>query len=302
MGKSFFLLIALNFIVATGYANKIDSLQTLEEVQGFVNKLDGNVKERITSFRKTDMDNDGLTDLVMESVDRLMIVMDRGSIGYKRHYIDPSDYISKYSLQQIDSAGEQKLLLLKTVTKQRYLNDQKHAPKVSEDTSLHRLPSVDYYAYRESRRVDTLVYRFNEFIEYNARPSSHKLKSISLATTTCLGTCPEYNLTINSDRSADYNAGYHTGKSGHFTVVITDTDFNQIMQLTDYINVQSLDVNYAVDVTDHPTAYLKVIFENGQEKSIQDYGMSGTRGLCVLYRFMDALRNSQKWVWDKKIN
>lgn len=294
-------LIAMNFMATTAYSNKIDSLQTLEEVQRFITKLDSNVGADVTSFVKTDIDSDGLTDLLINGVNRLMMVMDKGHVGYKIYYIAPSDYISKYSLQKIDSVNGQKLLLLKRVTKQSVLNNRKYLPKVKEDTSLHSLPSIDYYAYKEAKRVDTLVYKFNDFIEYHAVPSLYRLKSIRLATTRCLGTCPEYNLTIKSDRSAAYNAGYYTEKNGHFTGVIEDTVFNELMQLIDYIHVQSLDVNYAIDATDHPTAYLKVIFDDGQEKSIQDYGMRGTRGLNVLYRFMDELRGSQKWVWDRKI-
>ncbi|HVI47049.1 MAG TPA: DUF6438 domain-containing protein [Chitinophaga sp.] len=276
-------------------------MQTLEEIQAFVTELNGHANEGVISFFKTDMDGDGFTDLIINGVDRLMAVMDRGRTGYKLYRIDPSDYISKYLLQKIDSTGRQKLLLLKTTTKQSVLNNRKRLPKVDEDTSLHKLPPIDYYAYKEAQRIDTLVYKFNGFIEYNAAPSPSRLKSIRLARTSCLGTCPVYNLTINSDRSADYNAGYYTGKSGHFTGLIRETEFNELMQLIDYIHVQSLDVNYDIDATDHATAHLTIIFEDGQEKSIRDYGMSGTHGLGLLYSFIDVLRNSQKWVWDRKI-
>lgn len=298
--KSFLLLITLHFIVATGYSNKIDSLQTIEEALRFVTALGGHVTDVDSPLLKTDMDSNGLTDLLIKG-DPLLVVMDRDSAGYKLCYIYPSDFISKYSLLDIDSSGKQKLLLLKTVTKQRYLNYRERIPKDNKATSLHKLPSVDYYAYREAQRIDSLVYKFDRFVEYNAAPPQYKIRSVRLATTSCLGNCPEYNLTVNNDRTADYNAGFYTGKSGHFTGMIDEQSFNELMQLVDYIRVQSLNERYAVDGTDYPTAILKVVFEDGQVKSISDYGMAGTQGLRMLYRFIDGLRTSQKWVWDRKI-
>ncbi|GAA0549717.1 hypothetical protein LX66_4397 [Chitinophaga japonensis] len=276
-------------MVATGYSGPIDSLQTLEEVRRFITTLGGHVAN-VDTFLKTDLDNNGLADLIVKG-DPLTIVMNSNSAGDKLHYVYPPGFASEYLLMGVDSSGGQQQLLLKTSKKKKYLHySQKRIPENNKDTAL-----------REAQPIDTLVYRFNGFIEYNAAPPRYKIKSVRLATTTCLGTCPEYNLVVNSDRTADYNAGYYTGKSGHFTGIIDERSFNELMQLIDYIHVQSLSENYAIEATDYPTAILKVIFEDGQEKLIQDYGMRGTHGLRALYHFIDKLRSSQEWIWDRKI-
>lgn len=47
--------------------------------------------------------------------------------------------------------------------------------------------------------------------------------------------------------------------------------------------------------TDDQTSSLKITFNNGNIKTISDYGMIGTYGLKILYGKLAELRFNQKW-------
>jgi hypothetical protein len=61
-----------------------------------------------------------------------------------------------------------------------------------------------------------------------------------------------------------------------------------------YIDVRSLEDNYAVNWTDYPTATLTVIFSDQSTKVIRDYGLQGTFGLSAVYSKMMEIATEWK--------
>src|SRR5690606_10704725 len=51
-------------------------------------------------------------------------------------------------------------------------------------------------------KLITLIYKFGDFIEENQTPANHNIEKIEYSTTMCFGTCPVFNITINSDKTA----------------------------------------------------------------------------------------------------
>ena len=51
-------------------------------------------------------------------------------------------------------------------------------------------------------KVDTLVIKFGDFIEFNKTPARHNIEKIEYTTGTCLGYCPIFDLIINQDGMA----------------------------------------------------------------------------------------------------
>ncbi|WP_143307552.1 DUF6438 domain-containing protein [Chitinophaga vietnamensis] len=290
--KSSLLLIVFLLVSVAGFSNKIDSLQTIKEAIQFINTLGYHLNDDTTaSFIKIDLDGNKLTDLLIKG-NPLTIVMDKGKDGYQVQRLSPPDFNFIYKLQQIDSSDTAKRLLLKKALKPQFEYYLKETP----DTSLKKLLSLNYSDSLYANRIDTMVYQFGHFIEYTAAPAKYKIKSIRLTTTTCFGVCPEYNMTIHSNRKAKYNAGIFTEESGYFSGVIDEHSYQELMELINYIHIRSLHDNYSIKSTDSPTVYLKIVFEDGKKKSIRDYGKRGTFGLRALYQFIDGLRTSQKWV------
>ena len=124
----------------------------------------------------------------------------------------------------------------------------------------------------------------------------------------CHGFCPIFKLEINSDKTAIIEAEHFTfsngrskdefsdAKEGTFRTTLKDEDYNKLVQLLNGLNLNSLQNNYGnQNVTDLATSNLKVTFQNGTFKSIEDYGKNGTPKLREVYQFVESLPKTQTW-------
>ena len=126
-------------------------------------------------------------------------------------------------------------------------------------------------------------------IEYSAGP--------------CFGFCPIFKMTINSDRTATFQAerfnfsrNTESEKSeGSFKGKIDQEHYNQLISLLDSLP-KDLKEDYGnKNVTDLPTSNLKLNYKDGTIKKIQDYGKSGTPELMKIYQFFEDLKTNQIW-------
>ena len=156
-------------------------------------------------------------------------------------------------------------------------------------------PDLRHHQTESWLKVDTLVYQFGDFVEFNQNPANHKIEKIEYSTTGCFGTCPIFMLTINQDRTAVFDAGSYNQVSGKFTATIDTANFNPLINLLNYIDFAKLDSSYSVGWTDDQACDLKITYDNGQVKKISDYGLLGTFGLNRAYELLFKLRENQKW-------
>ena len=49
------------------------------------------------------------------------------------------------------------------------------------------------------------------------------------------------------------------------------------------------------NITDLPTSYLKIKFDDGTSKNVEDYGKHGSEKLSEVYHFFEDLRKNQQW-------
>jgi hypothetical protein len=144
-------------------------------------------------------------------------------------------------------------------------------------------------------RADTLFFKFGGFVEYNRRPSGHNIQQIKYTTTRCYGKCPAFELTINQDRSAVFNALYDNKISGIFNGTIDQVRYRDLVDLLNYLNFSKLKNSYSVNWTDMQSCTLKITYDNGKVKTIYDYGLIGTHGLNRAYVQLFDLTKSQEW-------
>ncbi len=275
------LFLTVNLTVA----NDIDNLKTVYDVQKFlvekVNKkwksyklIENNTTDTSVygkgKFFKIDLDNNGLTDLVINGK-RLFAVTDNGKGQYESHIIDRGAFdLDKYTLTNIIYNDKTPLLIICA-----YFEYE------------HRL--------RDDAKPDTLVFKFDDFIEYNPIPDTLVIEEINFSTSGCYGTCPIFELVIKSDRSSTYNAIEYNKKKGIFKSIIDTVSYNKLLSTLNYIKIASLNDKYHVSWTDDQTVTLEIKYNNGQTKKISDYGSIGTFGLENLYNQLFALRRTQKW-------
>lgn len=124
----------------------------------------------------------------------------------------------------------------------------------------------------------------------------------------CFGFCPIFKMTINPDRTAVIDAQHFTfsqarnkdefsqPKEGIFKATIKEEDFDKMISLLNGADLKSLRDEYKDrNVSDLPTAFLRINYSDGTSKNIEDYGKNGTPKLREISEFMEGLRLSQKW-------
>lgn len=307
-GATILLLTMLSFFTCFGqvktdilssakHHNKIDDLENAKQIQALLKSIDKRYADfkvidttaytdkvckfffdslKIKTFTKADFDNNGYTDILVVgqwSDPSIVCIFDKGG--------------NKFSINRLTRRGFQDCSF----------------PVVNMNGTQ---AFIDYYYFKQPenwREYDTsriiqskkLVYKFGDFIEYNDLPKNYNIQKIEYKTTMCFGTCPVFNLTIYSDRSAKYDALKFNKPNGVFNGTIDTKTYSELVGLLNYIDFPTLKDNYSVNWTDDQTCTLKITYDNGETKTITDYGKIGTYGLDRAYNILFSLRQNQKW-------
>ena len=120
----------------------------------------------------------------------------------------------------------------------------------------------------------------------------------------CFGFCPIYKMTINSDRTAIFEAERFNfsqdrtseEKEGTFKGTINEEEYKQLISMLNDLQPKDLKDYYGnKNVSDLPTSYLTLKFQDGTNKKIEDYGKHGTPDLEKVYQFFEDLKTNQTW-------
>ena len=314
--------------------SKIDSLNTEAQVQQFVRENNTNFKKfelrkianfnRVhnsndedslikilakklkidKSFYKADIDSNGLTDLV--------VIGDNYTCETSN---DNNESVScDFSVFALMNFGKYSILY-------KDLEKDHRTPIVPKIDKVNGIPilsisNVEYdYDERGKQKIryisTVLAYKYGAFIEYQKQKEMHSIEKIEFSASACYGECPIFKLELTKDNKAvlwaeayNYNISYpRTAEEfkkrkelkGKYNSIITHDKYNEIIDLINYLNIEKLEKSYTVYATDNPSSLLKITYDNGKVKSIDDYGINGTRGLTRLYDMLFDLRFNQKW-------
>ncbi len=295
----------------TSHKNYLDSITNSIQIEELLFKIDERYKKfkvnkplkftekncqkladslQVESYIKTDFDNNGLTDLLVigKYYDNhcVLCVLDKGENAYE----------------------------IESLTK-RIFQDCTF-PKVIRNGNQ---TTIDYFFQKQPERGNwdkprtiqksTLIYKFESFVEENTNVKAHSIEKIEYTTTGCYGTCPIFRLTIerNGNMIFDakrYNTVYNVteGKKinekemkGIYKSILSESDYSKLSEIINYLDFENLDNDYAVDWTDDQSCNLKITYDNGKVKTINDYGLLGTFGLRNLYDRLFSLRQTKVW-------
>lgn len=278
-------------------ANKIDSINTVQQVEQFLQQIDSKLnrfsvgtiktlyqegwqqqlakKLNVQAWQKIDFNQDKLTDLfvygLLDQHPYLLVVIDEGN-SFK--IWSPQKMIVNNILYfPVIDLGQPGVMLV-----------------------LHHIEdNLDSYKGNRIRK-DSLVYKLGDFIEPNFNITRHNIKKIEYATSRCFGTCPVFDVTIQSDRSSTYHAIEFTDIKGVFSTKIDSGSYHKMLELLLYIDFANLKNQYAVNFTDAPSCTLIITYDQGKIKTIHDYGKNGSLGLRLLYTQLFDLTKNQVWV------
>ena len=290
-----------NDIKIEKHLNYIDSIQNETQIKDLMIKIDTNYRKfKVNSKMKfgnkicqktsdslkikpwviTDFDNNGFSDLLVigEYYDHsIFCILDKGN--------------KNYELKRITRSSFQDCTFTLVVKNKNN----------SEINYFYR--EENNYGDLEKKQklvMKTLIYKFGDFVEKNENIENHNIEKIEYSTSGCFGTCPVFKINIDSDKSAKLNAENfnkinNKNANGKFKTKIDDKKYYEIIDLLNYLNFEKLKNNYSVNWTDDQTSTLKVTYDNGETKTIRDYGLIGTFGLNRIYKLLTELRENQKW-------
>ena len=128
------------------------------------------------------------------------------------------------------------------------------------------------------------------------------ITKITLERTSCYGTCPSYQLTLDADGMVRYQGKDYVREKGRRTGQVTGKGLQQILkkiheirffELQDKYN--SLEINGSMlVVTDQPTTITSVT-RAGRTKKVENY-FGGPKGLYDLEQLIDEITRSSNWV------
>ncbi len=265
------------------FANRIDKLESKTDVIKFLdNKVNWEWKPPVffedilvdslpygkNNFFKVDLDNNGLTDLIINGR-YLFVITDNNKGKYAVHFIDKGrSSLDKYTLINIIKVDNSPAILVKGY------NEFTKAPK-------------------QNAKTDTLIFKFDHFIEYNIHYSKTRITEINFSTNCQWGA--NFNMNIKQDRSAEY-INYITDSTFHkLKCFIDSAKYERLNDIINYINLNSLKGKYSVNWDYDQESLIEIKFENGHSKSIEDYGSIGTFGLECLYDHIFDLRKNCRW-------
>jgi hypothetical protein len=281
---------------STNHHNMVDNLNSAKEIESLISTVDHRFKNfkvneslkfsgkecqhlcdslKIKPWIKADFDGNGYNDLLIVGNwgDHAVIcLMDSGE---DKFYIKP---ITRRSFQDCTFPVVQVIGQTPVI-----INYSRSEP--------------DWRNHKTERLLiaDTLVFQFGDFVEFNHLPAKHTIEKIEYSTGPCFGSCPIFEMTINSDRKATFKAEEYNKMKGNFSSIIDTSNYNLLIHLLNYIDFVKLKKNYAVNWTDDQACTLKITYDNGKLKEIYDYGLIGTFGLNRIYDILFKLCENQKW-------
>ena len=123
----------------------------------------------------------------------------------------------------------------------------------------------------------------------------------------CFGTCPVFELKIDSNKNAEFYAEMYNfsdtlsefnvndNGEGKFKTFIKEKDYENLIDAINNTNFTELENTYSQNITDLQTVVLKITYDGGKVKNIEDYGANGTKRLTKVYDILFKLRVNQNW-------
>ncbi|QES89908.1 hypothetical protein [Rhizosphaericola mali] len=153
-----------------------------------------------------------------------------------------------------------------------------------------------------------LVYKFDNFIEYNPNPTNENIKQIDfIEPRGKAGQQEGISILANGDLKLcktgmfpDATGSKSIFKTNHYRGKMAIQDKQFLSELVNYLNVNKLGSNYTIPgLRDGGESTLHIITDS-IDKTIKDYGMAGSFGLKILYHKSDLIIQNTDWQLDPK--
>ncbi|CAM3918287.1 hypothetical protein FLCU109888_08890 [Flavobacterium cucumis] len=255
---------------------KIDSLASISEVENFIKPFDSSftkynyrlemLKDSTLSMQpycKGDFDNNGYTDLFVA-----------GKYKYGRMY--PYAFMNYGN----DSINHFRLHESGTDLIPKVIRKNNHDLLVLKKGSKFNF------------RVDTLIYKYRNLINYNSNPKKYNIEKITFNGFNIRG---EYEIVINQNHKATFKLSKGINDTlYHYKAErgLSSKEYTELIDLLNYMDFPSLKEKYFERSSSHIMCDLTISYNNGKIKHIFDHGMENHYSLKALYSKFEDLKNT----------
>ncbi len=301
--KKYSLFILLLFLGCTYcWANKIDSLKTDKDVLAFAKitfpskfvsdfdlywsddtlyTLDRKILDSlelrtglIVHWIKTDLNNDGQTDLLIVTNSTLYAILSNNN----RYTITTTNYIMKYNrycntriLPTVKSIDNTPLILLY------------HYKTKNSDDFRH---PTQY----EALECDSIILLCGLFLTYNSNPVFRPIDRVTLDDNgVCEGNCPDIHVSFSLiSQQIEYTVSYHEPPFKKYNGIFSKEKTLRAFHMIQYTNFLRFAKEYGQEclMTDQTTASWAITYNDGKIKTLSDYGEFGNASLNTIYHFL----------------
>jgi hypothetical protein len=327
--KIFFLraLIIPFALILFGCSNSIENIKTDDDVTNFITKdvlenqevfvvADSNIlsgKNRLLKslrliadtlkmsyWYKADFDGDnnldllayGSSSLYFGSGPRLVAVITNGGTNYKFLILTPKRLGGIFPKVVESQIG---VLLVIYITLSEYKEGLlSYKLSYTEDQINNAL-----YSGSPLICVDTLIYKFGGFVEFNHSPVSKEVSKINFTHRNELMDLELLNLTLNANSESSLTIKYKNRDSISYSGQIKKYKLTEIYSIINYMNFDMIDTSYVTNsfyVKDRASSfYIDIVYDNYKHLKTSDVGLSGPYILRLLIEKLMELNNSEFW-------
>jgi hypothetical protein len=276
----------------------INKEYTFKEV--FDSEKEADEEDFIDLVKKIDIDNNGYTDLIVNAYLPIIIILNNGNENYRELNFKNSNPFRNNApkLDSITEIGNDKVLIFET---EIHEYDETEYPNIKikrkqKALSYNNKTKKHEWVIRDVKfKIDSLLVKYGELVTYKKNiPKVNKIKELYFSTSGCYGTCPIFEIKLTNNRNLEYNGKGFTKHIGKKLLTLDKPDFENLIGLLEYSELKKHKNLYSVNWTDDQTGKLKVIFENGEVKEIEDYGLLGSINLKAIYKKLFEINENIK--------
>jgi hypothetical protein len=273
--------------------NKIDLIKNDNDVFTFIqqffatDRLDNSFEKyynetihvadslRVKKWVKVDLDNNGETDLLIFRANGLPKVL--AILSFKEKYFPvianyhPCKYQFIYPITKL--INKQNVILLYSQNQTGY-----------NDLNQH-------FTYT-GIICDTIIIRDSLFLNYTQKQRTFNIEKIEFKNDgMCEGNCPKINVSIDPNKftSSCSKILYWDSNPTSYSGTLNKEQIEKIVTILNYSNFVDFKNEYEVGCTDQTTSTLTITYNNGNTKTIQDYGSSGNFTLKEIYNVLHSI-------------
>lgn len=224
-------------------------------------------KENTRTVTKKDLDNNGLTDLIIEAAETPYhrIVLNLGNHVFKELlFEEKQDFFNTALLDTIVTVKNRPLLVYNTPI---YIADLEFIPDKSEIVKA----SNKFHDSVLFQKSDTLMVHYDMLLRYNNAPkNSLKIKNIALTLESCYWYCPQYTVSIDSSGVATYK-NLLLEEEELTTVTLSKFDLYLFNYLINYLDVERLNTIPSILINDGQAITIAITLDDDSTIYLENY-------------------------------